>query len=89
MPLGGTSNHLRGSALDDIGAWDPFNFPEAADLGVRIAESGYRTAVLNSTTLEDRQHWRRPTATRSTGFASDHAGTRATCKRGWCTCASR
>ncbi|WP_092802624.1 glycosyltransferase [Rhodococcus globerulus] len=53
IPLGGTSNHLRRSVLDDIGAWDPFNVTEDADLGVRIAESGYRTAVLNSTTLEE------------------------------------
>lgn len=53
IPLGGTSNHLRRSVLDEIGAWDPFNVTEDADLGVRIAESGYRTAVLNSTTLEE------------------------------------
>ncbi|MDI9915069.1 glycosyltransferase [Rhodococcus sp. IEGM 1379] len=53
IPLGGTSNHLRREVLDEIGAWDPFNVTEDADLGVRIAESGYRTAVLNSTTLEE------------------------------------
>ncbi|WP_424808306.1 glycosyltransferase family 2 protein [Rhodococcus sp. 27YEA15] len=53
IPLGGTSNHLKRSVLDDIGAWDPYNVTEDADLGVRIAESGYRTAVLNSTTLEE------------------------------------
>lgn len=53
IPLGGTSNHLRRSVLDKIGAWDPFNVTEDADLGVRIAESGYRTAVLDSTTLEE------------------------------------
>lgn len=53
IPLGGTSNHLRASVLDKIGAWDPYNVTEDADLGVRIAESGYRTAVLNSTTLEE------------------------------------
>ncbi|GCE39548.1 hypothetical protein Rhow_003072 [Rhodococcus wratislaviensis] len=53
IPLGGTSNHLRRSVLDEIGSWDPFNVTEDADLGVRIAESGYRTAVLDSTTLEE------------------------------------
>ncbi|WP_280424755.1 glycosyltransferase [Nocardia carnea] len=53
IPLGGTSNHLRRDVLDEIGAWDPFNVTEDADLGVRIAESGYRTAVLDSVTWEE------------------------------------
>ena len=30
--------------LDEIGAWDPFNVTEDADLGVRLAATGYRTA---------------------------------------------
>ncbi|MDM7491038.1 glycosyltransferase [Rhodococcus sp. CSLK01-03] len=53
IPLGGTSNHIRRSVFDEIGAWDPYNVTEDADLGVRIAETGYRTAVLDSTTLEE------------------------------------
>lgn len=53
IPLGGTSNHFLRNVLDDIGAWDPFNVTEDADLGVRIADSGYRTAVLDSVTLEE------------------------------------
>ncbi|MGC5257454.1 glycosyltransferase [Gordonia sp. DT218] len=53
IPLGGTSNHFLRDVLDDIGAWDPFNVTEDADLGVRIAGRGYRTAVLDSLTLEE------------------------------------
>jgi cellulose synthase/poly-beta-1,6-N-acetylglucosamine synthase-like glycosyltransferase len=53
IPLGGTSNHLRRAVLDDIGSWDPHNVTEDADLGLRIAASGYRTAVLDSQTLEE------------------------------------
>jgi glycosyltransferase XagB len=53
IPLGGTSNHLRRAVLDEIGAWDPFNVTEDADLGLRIAASGYHTAVVDSTTLEE------------------------------------
>lgn len=53
IPLGGTSNHLRRDVLDDIGAWDPFNVTEDADLGLRIAASGYHTAVIDSSTLEE------------------------------------
>ncbi|HYO00983.1 MAG TPA: glycosyltransferase [Mycobacterium sp.] len=53
IPLGGTSNHLLKSVLDEIGAWDPFNVTEDADLGLRIAAFGYRTAVVDSETLEE------------------------------------
>ncbi|WP_199253897.1 glycosyltransferase [Mycolicibacterium mengxianglii] len=53
IPLGGTSNHLRRDVLDRIGAWDPFNVTEDADLGLRIAASGYHTAVIDSHTLEE------------------------------------
>ncbi|MDV3127578.1 glycosyltransferase [Mycobacterium sp. 21AC1] len=53
IPLGGTSNHLLRPVLDKIGAWDPYNVTEDADLGLRIASSGYRTAVIDSTTLEE------------------------------------
>ena len=53
IPLGGTSNHLRRDVLDQIGAWDPYNVTEDADLGLRIAASGYHTAVIDSNTLEE------------------------------------
>ena len=53
IPLGGTSNHLRREVLDEIGSWDPFNVTEDADLGLRIDASGYHTAVLDSSTLEE------------------------------------
>lgn len=53
IPLGGTSNHLRRDILRRIGAWDPFNVTEDADLGLRIASYGYHTAVIDSFTLEE------------------------------------
>lgn len=53
IPLGGTSNHLRRRILEEIGGWDPFNVTEDADLGLRIDASGYRTAVVDSYTLEE------------------------------------
>lgn len=53
IPLGGTSNHLRRDVLDEIGAWDPFNVTEDADLGLRIDSYGYHTAVIDSYTLEE------------------------------------
>lgn len=53
VPLGGTSNHLRTDVLRELGAWDPFNVTEDADLGVRIAAKGYATAVLDSVTWEE------------------------------------
>ena len=53
LPLGGTSNHFRREVLDKIGGWDPWNVTEDADLGIRLHRAGYRTAVLDSTTLEE------------------------------------
>jgi cellulose synthase/poly-beta-1,6-N-acetylglucosamine synthase-like glycosyltransferase len=53
IPLGGTSNHFRTSTLLALGAWDPYNVTEDADLGVRLTQAGYRVAVVNSTTFEE------------------------------------
>ena len=53
IPLGGTSNHFRTGALRDLGAWDPFNVTEDADLGMRLARLGHRTGVLHAVTLEE------------------------------------
>ena len=53
VPLGGTSNHFRADVLRRIGAWDPFNMTEDADLGIRLARLGYRTETFASTTWEE------------------------------------
>ena len=46
LPLGGTSNHFPRRVLEELGGWDPHNVTEDADLGIRIARSGGRIAVL-------------------------------------------
>lgn len=53
IPLGGTSNHFKLENLVELGAWDPFNVTEDADLGVRAYAKGYKIAVVNSTTYEE------------------------------------
>lgn len=53
IPLGGTSNHFRREALIEVGAWDPYNVTEDADLGMRLFKRGYRTAIVDSTTYEE------------------------------------
>jgi cellulose synthase/poly-beta-1,6-N-acetylglucosamine synthase-like glycosyltransferase len=53
LPLGGTSNHFRIDALLQLDGWDPFNVTEDADLGIRLARAGYRTAIVDSTTYEE------------------------------------
>ena len=53
IPLGGTSNHFRADVLKKIGAWDPYNVTEDADLGMRIARSGGACGIINSTTYEE------------------------------------
>ncbi|HEV8685937.1 MAG TPA: glycosyltransferase [Gaiellaceae bacterium] len=53
IPLGGTSTHFRLDKLLELGAWDPFNVTEDADVGIRLTRSGYRTAMVDSVTLEE------------------------------------
>ena len=53
VPLGGTSNHFPRQVLERVGAWDPFNVTEDADLGIRLSRYGYNVAVLPSTTWEE------------------------------------
>ena len=53
IPLGGTSNHFRTSQLKELKGWDSFNVAEDADLGMRLAKYGYKTAIVDSTTMEE------------------------------------
>jgi cellulose synthase/poly-beta-1,6-N-acetylglucosamine synthase-like glycosyltransferase len=53
IPLGGTSCHFKTDALHELGAWDPFNVTEDADLGIRLFKMGMRTAMIDSTTFEE------------------------------------
>ncbi len=53
IPLGGTSNHFRRSVLQAMGAWDPYNVTEDADLGIRMFREGYTVRVLESNTYEE------------------------------------
>ncbi len=61
IPLGGTSNHFKVEKLREVKGWDSFNVTEDCDLGIRLAKRGYRTAIINSVTLEeansDVQNW--------------------------------
>jgi len=68
IPLGGTSNHFPTGLLRELGGWDPFNVTEDADLGIRLARSGWKTAMIDSVTYEEatsslgnwlrqRSHW--------------------------------
>jgi cellulose synthase/poly-beta-1,6-N-acetylglucosamine synthase-like glycosyltransferase len=59
VPLGGTSNHFRVSALREASlkpsghVWDSHNLTEDADLGARLASFGYQVDLLPSTTMEE------------------------------------
>jgi cellulose synthase/poly-beta-1,6-N-acetylglucosamine synthase-like glycosyltransferase len=53
MPLGGTSNHFRTDILRAVGAWDPYNVTEDADLGLRFQRFGYRAEMITRPTIED------------------------------------
>ncbi|MCA0435752.1 MAG: glycosyltransferase [Austwickia sp.] len=53
LPLGGTSNHFDTEVLRRLGAWDPYNVTEDADLGLRVSVEGYRVTVIDSSTGEE------------------------------------
>ncbi|QQS39497.1 glycosyltransferase [Candidatus Woesebacteria bacterium] len=53
IPLGGTSNHFRTEVLKKLHGWDAFNVTEDCDLGTRLFKHGYKTAIIDSTTLEE------------------------------------
>ncbi len=53
IPLGGTSNHFPLHVLHALHAWDPYNVTEDADLGIRLAQQGYVTRMMDSLTLEE------------------------------------
>ena len=53
LPLGGTTLFFRREVLEKLGGWDAYNVTEDADLGIRLARSGYRTEILASTTMEE------------------------------------
>lgn len=53
LPLGGTSNHFRRSALEEAGGWDPYNVTEDADLGIRFYRMGYDIGTISCPTYED------------------------------------
>ena len=53
IPLGGTSNHFKTDKLFKIGAWDPYNVTEDAELGIRIKKYSYKCDIIDSYTLEE------------------------------------
>ncbi len=53
ITLGGTSNHFKISALRAVGSWDSHNVTEDADLGIRLYLRGFKTAILDSYTMEE------------------------------------
>jgi len=53
IPLGGTSNHFKTRDLRLMNGWDGFNVTEDCDLGIRLVQRGFVTALLDSTTLEE------------------------------------
>lgn len=53
IPLSGHSTHFRRKALEDIGAWDPYNVTEDCDVGIRMARLGKRVEILDSMSYEE------------------------------------
>ncbi len=52
-PLGGTSTHFKTRVLRELHGWDAWNVTEDADLGMRLALTGYHVGDLPSFTMEE------------------------------------
>jgi len=72
FPLGGTSNHIRRSALEAMGGWDAYNVTEDADLSFRLAASqnqiGYIPYPTREEAVEDWRAWQYQRARWMKGF---------------------
>lgn len=53
FPLGGTSNHMRRTALEAIQGWDSHNVTEDADLSFRLAAQNWRLGYITPPTQEE------------------------------------
>ena len=53
FPLGGTSNHIRMTALRAAGGWDAHNVTEDADLGFRLWSLGWTLDVIDCPDMGD------------------------------------
>ena len=53
IPLGGTSNHFKIDVIKQLGAWDPNNVTEDAEMGIRLLCQGYQIELLESFTMEE------------------------------------
>ena len=53
IPLGGTTVFFRRRVLEKVGCWDAHNVTEDADLGIRLARFGYRSEMVDTTTMEE------------------------------------
>lgn len=52
-PLGGTSNHMRRTALDAIQGWDSHNVTEDADLSFRLSAQNWQLGYITPPTQEE------------------------------------
>jgi len=53
FPLGGTSNHMRRKALDEVQGWDSHNVTEDADLSFRLAAKNWCIGYITPPTQEE------------------------------------
>lgn len=53
FPLGGTSNHIKRTALDAVNYWDSYNVTEDADLSFRLAAYGWSIGIIEPPTDEE------------------------------------
>lgn len=75
LPLGGTSNYFRRDWLEKVGGWDAWNVTEDADIGLRIAQFGGRSATITPPTHEEAPAQMKPWLHQRTRWMKGHLQT--------------
>lgn len=75
LPLGGTSNYFRRDWLEKSGGWDAWNVTEDADIGLRIAQFGGRSATITPPTHEEAPAHMKPWLHQRTRWMKGHLQT--------------
>lgn len=75
LPLGGTSNYFRRDWLEKAGGWDAWNVTEDADIGLRLAQFGARSATITPPTHEEAPARMKPWLHQRTRWMKGHLQT--------------
>lgn len=75
IPLGGTTNYFRSRMLQEVGGSDGWNVAQDADIGIRLARSGYEAGIGSPAMLAEAATRWRPWKNQRTRWIEGHMQT--------------